>query len=366
MLHFVSQCFFSCFPREYPRSVFNEAKYINFPSSKNTTKGTTMNLAKRGFLALGLITALMLPLGAFAEARDDDRDDDDSRKAAKTIVVNGFIRSESAIHDIEHDYYLVSNITNGPRDTDNSGFISRVKPNGKVKDLKWIEGGQKGVTLNAPKGMAIANGILYVADIDNLRKFNVKNGKPLGSIFFPGATFLNDVTSDGAGNVFVTDSGFTTVPAFGPSGTDAIYKVTPNNVVSSVAAGNSLLNHPNGIVALPNGKLKVVTFDPFNGTKELYTIDMMGVKSEVITMPTGFLDGIVAFSNGFLVSSWVGFSTATNKLGKVYFVALDGTVTTVASDLENPADIGFDFKRNRLLIPELPDDNRGALIIKPL
>lgn len=319
-----------------------------------------MSLAKRAFLALGLITALVLPLGAFAESNDD------SRKEAKTVVVSGFSRSESVIHDTENDYYLVSNITNGPRDTDNSGFISRVKPKGKVKDLKWIEGGQNGVTLNAPKGMAIANGILYVADIDHLRKFNVKNGKPLGSIFFPMATFLNDVTSDNAGNVYVTDSGFTTVPAFGPSGTDAIYKVTPNNVVSTVAAGNSLLNHPNGIVALPNGKLKVVTFDPFNGTKELYTIDMMGAKSEVITMPTGFLDGIVAFSNGFLVSSWVGFSTATNKLGKVYFVALDGTVMTVASELENPADIGFDFKRNRLLIPELPDDNRGALIIKPL
>jgi hypothetical protein len=324
-----------------------------------------MSLAKRAFLALGLITALILPLGAFAESNDDSRDDD-SRKVAKTIVVNGFIRSESVIHDTENDYYLVSNITNGPRDIDNSGFISRVKPNGKVKDLKWIEGGQKGVTLNAPKGMAIANGILYVADIDNVRQFNVKNGKPLGSILVPGATFLNDMTSDSTGNVYVTDSGFTTVPAFGPSGTDAIYKITPAGVLSKIAGGNSLLNHPNGIVALPDGKLKVVTYDPFNGTKELYTIDMMGVKSAVIPMPTGLLDGIVALPGGFIVSSWVGSSDATNKLGKVYFVALDGTVTTLATDLENPADIGYDYTRNRLLIPELPDTNRGALIIKPL
>jgi hypothetical protein len=319
-----------------------------------------MRQVTRVFLAFGLFTALVLPFGALAESNED-------RHKMQEIVVEGFIRSESVIHDTEHDYYLVSNITNGPRDTDNSGFISRVTPKGKVHDFKWIEGGQKGVTLNAPKGMAIANGILYVADIDNLRKFNVKNGKPLGGIFFPGATFLNDVTSDSAGNVYVTDIGFTTVPAFGPSGTDAIYKVTPGDAVSTVAAGNSLLNHPNGIVALPNGKLKVVTYDPFNGTKELFTIDMGGFKTDVITMPTGLLDGIVALPGGFLVSSWVGFSTATNKLGKVYFVKFDGTVTTIATDLENPSDIGYDYTRNRLLIPELPDpDNRGTLTIMPL
>ena len=329
-----------------------------------------MRQVTRVFLALGLITALALPLSALAdnnEANETEQSSEARKKPQQDIVISGFVRPESAIHDTERDYYLVSNITNGPRDFDNSGFISRVSPKGKIKDLKWIEGGQKGVTLNGPKGMAIANGILYVADIDNVRKFNVKNGKPLGSIAVPGATFLNDMTSDSVGNVYVTDIGFTTVPVFGPSGTDAIYKITPAGVLSKIAGGNSLLNHPNGIVALPNGKLKVATYDPFNGTKEIYTIDMMGVKSDVIPMPTGLLDGIVALPGGFIVSSWVGFSDATNKLGKIYFVALDGTVTTLAANLENPSDIGYDYERNRLLIPELPEPgDAGTLIIKSL
>jgi hypothetical protein len=323
-----------------------------------------MSKATRFSMALGLVTALIFPLGAAADA-DEARDGEGHSKVVN-IVIDGFIRPESALHDVRRDVYLVSNITNGPRDDDNSGFVSRLSPKGEILDLKWIAGGVNGVTLNAPKGMTIA--ILYVADIDRLRKFDAATGDPIGSIFFPGATFLNDVASDRFGNVYVTDIGFTTVPQFGESGTDAIYKVRAwDDRVSVVASGNSLLNHPNGIVVLPNGSLKLATYDPFRGTKELFTIDRRGFKSDVVTLPTGLLDGVVALRSGFLVSSWVDFGTATVKPGKIYFVKFDGTVTEVASGFENPSDIGYDFKRNRVLIPELADpDNRGKVTIRTL
>jgi SMP-30/Gluconolactonase/LRE-like region len=278
------------------------------------------------------------------------------------LTVTGFERPESVLHDTRNDVYLVSSINGGPRDVDDNGFISRLSPNGQVLDLKWIEGGVNGVTLNAPKGSTIANGILYVADIDNLRKFDARTGKPLGSIFLPVATFLNDVASDRRGNVYVTDIGFTTVPAFGESGTDAIYKITPRDKVSVIAKGNGLLNHPNGVAVLPNGKLQVVTYDPFKGTKELYTIDMSGNKDNVITMPTGLLDGVVVVKGrGLLVSSWVGF--ADQSLGKVYLVKPDGSITEVATGFTNyAADIGWDTKRSRLLVPELPDPGTGGRV----
>jgi sugar lactone lactonase YvrE len=313
-----------------------------------------------------LVAALVFAPGARADA--DDRGGSEERAKAVNIVIDGFIRPESTLHDTRRDVYLVSNITNGPRDEDNSGFVSRVSPKGTVVELKWIAGGVNGVTLNAPKGMTIANDILYVADIDRLRKFDAASGDPIGSIFFPGATFLNDVASDRHGNVYVTDIGFTTVPQFGESGTDAIYKVSArDDRVSVIASGNSLLNHPNGIVVLPNGNLKVATYDPFRGTKELFTIDRRGFKSDVFTLPTGLLDGVVAVHGGFLVSSWADFGSATVKPGKIYFVAHDGTASEVASGFENPSDIGYDHKRNRLLIPELADpDNRGTVTIRTL
>jgi hypothetical protein len=307
-------------------------------------------------VALSAITVLALPGGASAgmvTARPGHR--------PVNITLTGFDRPESMLHDVAADVYLVSNITNGPRDFDNTGFISRVSPAGTILDLKWIAGGVNGVTLNAPKGSTIANGVLYVADIDTLRRFDARTGAQLSDVLVPGAIFLNDVTSDRNGIVYVTDIGFTTVPVFGPSGADAVYKVTPRGKVSVVAAGNALLNHPNGIAVRPDGKLLVVTYDPFNGTRELFTLDRRGTKSGVITLPTGLLDGIVVLDCGdVLVSSWVDFSNAT--AGVIYRVGRDGTITQVASGFRNASDIGFDRRRNRLLIPELPDPGNGGQV----
>jgi hypothetical protein len=327
-----------------------------------------MNIAAsvRSKILLAAVTVLAFAPSAWAEvppastAAHEAIAETAKHESPVNIKINGFSRPESVLHDAKRDVYLVSNITNGPRDFDNTGFISRVAPSGQILDLKWIAGGVNGVTLNAPKGSTIANDTLYVADIDTLRKFDARTGKPVGNIFVPGATFLNDVASDRHGNVYVTDIGFTTVPVFGPSGTDAIHKITAEDKLSVFASGNSLLNHPNGIAVLPNGKLRVVTYDPFNGTKELFTIDKRGFKSDVITLPTGLLDGLVLLDHGALVSSWVDFSNAT--AGIIYLVKNDGTITEVAKGFQNASDIGFDYKRNRILIPELPDPGDGGRV----
>jgi hypothetical protein len=161
--------------------------------------------------------------------------------------------------------------------------------------------------------------------------------------------------------VFVTDIGFTTEPVFGPSGTDAIWQLDRSGQLTRVASGNSLLNHPNGIVALDNGLLMVVTYDPFNGTKELFTIDRRdGSKRVVTTLPTGLLDGLVLVPGGVLVSSWVDFSN--DSAGVIYRLGNDGSLETVASGLRNPSDIGYDRKRNRMLIPALPDPGNGGQV----
>jgi hypothetical protein len=308
----------------------------------------------------GLLTMLTLTQCASIPVPDIATDSTDEALSVRTvgepINITGFERPESVLHDKKNDVYLVSNIKGGPRDVDNNGFISRVSPSGQVLQLKWIAGGVNGVTLNAPKGSTISDGVLYVADIDNLRKFDARTGQPLGSIFFQNATFLNDVTSDHEGNVFVTDIGFTTVPAFGPSGTDAIYKVSRKGKLSVIAQGNALLHHPNGIAVLPNGKLQVVTYDPFDGTKELFTINMGGHKSNVIAMPAGLMDGVVVLDkHNLLVSSW--------ESNSVYLVKSNGSISVVASGFTYfPSDIGWDSKRDRLLVPQLPEPGDDGIL----
>src|SRR5262249_49345893 len=120
----------------------------------------------------------------------------------------GFQTPESVLYDDVNDRYLVSNINGKPFDADNNGYISAVGTDGKVVTEKWIEGGKNKVTLNAPKGSGIFNGVFYVADIDTVRTFDLKSGAPKDNIKIPGATFLNDlVVNTIDGKVYVSDSG---------------------------------------------------------------------------------------------------------------------------------------------------------------
>src|SRR5205085_11405116 len=110
-----------------------------------------------------------------------------------TFADSGIKAPESVLYDVAGDQYLVSNINGQPLDKDGNGFISRLTPEGRVAELKWIAGGAKGVTLNAPKGMGIKGDTLFVADIDAVRMFNRETGAPTGPRTVPGAVFVNDI-----------------------------------------------------------------------------------------------------------------------------------------------------------------------------
>ena len=263
--------------------------------------------------------------------------------APQPMTINqGLQTPESVLWDPQQDVYFISNINGQPLAADNNGYISRVNPDTMQVEAKWVEGGVKpGVTLNAPKGMAIVGDTLYVADITSVRKFDRKSGAPQGEIKIPGSTFLNDLASDGIA-LYVSDSGLKSGAGgnFEPTGTDAIWKITKDKA-QKIAAGDDL-KRPNGLAA-KGGKLWVVSF----GGNELYQIDH-GKKTNVATLPKGSLDGLVLLDDGsFLVSSWDGKA--------VYRGPAAGPFQTVLDNVNAPADIGYDSKRNRLLVPHFMD-----------
>src|SRR5207244_9360632 len=89
--------------------------------------------------------------------------------ATKVATVQGFLAPESVLHDSTQDIYFVSNINGSPMAKDNNGFISRVRPDGAVENLKFIEGGRNGVTVNAPKALARDGDTPLLGDIDVAR-----------------------------------------------------------------------------------------------------------------------------------------------------------------------------------------------------
>jgi sugar lactone lactonase YvrE len=282
-------------------------------------------------LVIGLVAAVVLAQAAGNAAM------------MAPIAVEGFQTPESVLYDSRGDVYLVSNINGNPTAADGNGFISKVSPGGKVVALKWIDGAKPGVKLNAPKGMAIVGDTLYVSDITAVRKFNRATGQFMGSIDVMGSTFMNDLAAGRDGSVYASDSGLK--PDFSPSGTDAVYRIDRMGAVSGLAKGADL-NHPNGIAVRADGSVLVVVFAEKG---EVYALGKGGKKSAVATLPAGQLDGIeIARDGSLLISSWASSS--------VYRVMKDGMAKAVVENVKAPADIGYDGKRNRVLIPQFQDN----------
>lgn len=291
-----------------------------------------------------LLTSCLVAVTAFAQGKDAGTAAKPAAPAAPakpTAAVTfkeGFNTPESVLYDAETDTYLVSNIGGAPLDKDNNGYITELSPDGTVLNAKFIEGGQKKVTLNAPKGSAIKDGILYVADIDTVRLFDRKTGEPKGEVALKGATFANDVAVGPDGKIYVSDSGLNA--KFEGTGTDAIWVITPGKKPTAKAFVKSKdLKGPNGLLVTKDA-VHVVTF----GAPELQTWDLKGKKvGESTKLPNGGLDGIVAVGDEVLVSSWGAKAIYRGKPG--------GEFKEAFTDLEAPADFGFDSKRSRVLVP---------------
>lgn len=254
-----------------------------------------------------------------------------------TVADVGFSTPESVLHDTLTDVYIVSNINGAPLDADGNGFLSTISPEGQVMELRWIDGATEGVELNAPKGMAILGDSLYVADIDCVRVFVRSTGAAAGSICFEGATFLNDLTVDDNGLLYVTDTGMQAgADGFEPSGSAAIYQFQRDGSRSTLAEGEQLGN-PNGISFGSRG-IFVATF----GSGQVYQLTPEGSVNPVLDDPQ--LDGIVFTpEGGFLYSSWGAEA--------VYHVTSTGVKIPVVEGVDAPADIGYDIGRERVLVP---------------
>ncbi len=273
-------------------------------------------------------------------------------EAAKQILVKdvGFKTPESIYYDEKGDVYLVSNINGSPTAADNNGFISKVRPDGTVTALTWIAGGQNNVTLNAPKGMVIKDDILYVADIDMVRKFDMASGAVRGEIAIEKAAFLNDLALGPTGTIYVSDSGLKSgKEGFSAAGTDAVWTIKDNKTEKLLAGPD--LNRPNGLLA-DEGGVWVVTF----GGNELYRITDEGKKGDSVNVPSGSLDGLVRTRDGhLLISSW--------QAKAIFRGQTTGQFTPMLADITSPAGIGYDSKRNCVLVPIFQQD---AIHIQPL
>lgn len=256
----------------------------------------------------------------------------DTRPPELVAGIDGFSGPEAVRYDAEQDVYFVGNFNGAGGAIDDNGFISRVRPDGRVEQLRFIAGGTNGVTLHAPRGMTITGDTLWVADVDAVRAFQRRSGAPLASVSFRGVDvgFLNDVAPGPDGSIYVTDTG-----------RNRIYRVA--GVTASVAAADSALDSPNGITWDPARSRMIVA--PFGGSRSLLAWSPGSTEMRMAgSSATGArFDGVEVRQNGsILVASQADSSIHLFRGGE------GRALFKVAG---RPADIAYDTRRNRVIVP---------------
>lgn len=249
---------------------------------------------------------------------------------------DGFASPES-IYGNKHGIF-VSNVGKEllPLEKDNDGFISKLDSNGNIIEKKFIS------NLNAPKGMNSIDDILYVADIDTIKGFDLNNKKEVFNLPIKNAVFLNAIEILDNNTLLVSDTG-----------TGIIHVIDiNNNKYDTFVKLDSKFGGPNGLLLdKNNNRLIVVGYDPAGKSKgSVVAIDLNNKKQLAITKPLGALDGIVFAKNGdMLVSDW-----GEDLKGVIYRIDKNGNVKTIKMDfVKGPADMFSDGKN--LWIPKMAE-----------
>jgi sugar lactone lactonase YvrE len=303
--------------------------------------------------------ALLLVLAACG-APDTDTARTPAKRAPlpdRAARATGFQHPESVRYDSAADVFYVSNIVGDPFAKDGNGFISRMRPDGTIDSLHFIASGRNGVTLNAPKGLALVADTLWVADLDAVRAFDVRTGAPVATVDLSSqhALFLNDIAVAPDGSLYITDTGWRMENGkqTHPAGTDRIFRIAPDRSVS-VALATDALDRPNGITWDARHKRFVVV--PIGGSSAIFSWAPGDTAPRIIGHNSASMDGVELLPDGrMVVTSWKD-STVTIR---------SGDVLTAVRGMPSPADIGVDTRRNHVAVPLLLEDRVEIWSVPP-
>ncbi len=196
--------------------------------------------------------------------------------------------------------YFISNVAGEGDARDGEGWVTHISQTGDILKERFADG------MNAPKGMAVLGDVLYISDIDTVRRFQLPGGEALSDIPIDGAKFLNDATAWN-GAVYVSDSGMS-----------RIHRIDGD--AASVWLESDALAGVNGLLG-DGARLLITTMD----TGALIEAD---ADAALTTIADGMIDGDgvgVLANGGYLVSAW---------RGDIFFISEDGKVVKLLDTRE--------------------------------
>lgn len=237
--------------------------------------------------------------------------------------VEGFSHPESVVWDEANHAMYISNI--GEKEK-GDGYISKVSQSGEVLDLKWISG------LDDPKGLLVLENKLFVTDNTLLVEMSIPEGKVIKRTPISGAEFLNDITADSEGNLYISDTG-----------KSSIYKKALNGVLTEWLHTDKLEN-PNGLLAV--GRDLYVAAWGTGGAGNVLKVNLDNTREieKVSESPIGNLDGIQRIDrHSFYISDWAS--------GKIFRISKQGKQEEVLTAAKSAGDILYFAPGKQLILP---------------
>ena len=244
---------------------------------------------------------------------------------------------ESAIYDAQRNAIYISNVNGAPNEADGNGFISAISTDGSITNLEWITG------LNAPKGLTISGDKLYASDINELIEIDLESGTIANRYKADDAQFLNDVTADANGNIYVSDMM-----------TDTVYRLSDGKFEAWLH--DDMLENPNGL-HVEGDKLIVGSWgkmtDGFNtevpGHLKTVSLEDGTIGSLGNGTPVGNIDGVEEDGKGsYYVTDWMA--------GKLFHVTPEGDAEALLDLGQGSADHEVIADQGLIVIPMMMDN----------
>lgn len=112
----------------------------------------------------------------------------------KNWEVDGFMQAESILYVPGHDWLYASNVNE-----QGAGYISKLSLDGKVEELKFVEG------IPLALGLAYYDGHIYSASQNTVKVIDINSGEIVKELVAADGGMLNDITFSPDGDLYVTD-----------------------------------------------------------------------------------------------------------------------------------------------------------------
>lgn len=237
---------------------------------------------------------------------------------------------ESVAYDSDRNVLYVSNF--------DGQHLSKLSLDGKLLALKWATG------LSKPTGLRIWNNKLYAVERAGVAEIDLETGQILKRYPIPDAKFINDLSIDDQGVIYVTDSF-----------QKGIFRIA--NGKAELWLQSDAIGAPNGILVEKNRLLVGASTDTSIKTVDLVTKQI----SKFVDLGAGaIMDGLVSDGRGgYLISDY---------FGRIYHIAQDGQKNLLLNrsrQSQFTADFEYIPEKGILIVPSLFDNRLTEFSYRP-